>query len=170
MLNPFAKSPGERDGIPVLPGAFPVVGHIPAVYHKLPETIRRAQAEIGNLFWITAGFGWILYCTGPEAVEIFRNKAFDSGHLEKLAPAVAGGTMLARDGAAHRHMRGALTKPFLPRGLTASGVGATIAVSLGEMAARWVGESGAKVLPESQEAALDIIFRLLGVATSELAA
>lgn len=169
MLNPFSRSPGLRDGIPILPGAFPVVGHIPAVYHKLPEVIRSAQAEIGNLFWITTGFGWILYCTGPEAVEIFRNHSFDSGHLEKLAPAVAGGTMLARDGAAHRHMRGALTKPLLPRGLTASGVGATIAVTLGEMASRWVGQGSARVLPDAKEAALDIIFRLLGVAPAELA-
>ncbi|MEO5729084.1 MAG: cytochrome P450 [Byssovorax sp.] len=168
MLNPFTRSPGQRDGIPIHPGAFPIVGHLPAVYYRLPEVIRRAQAEIGPLFWISTGFGSLLFCTGPEAVEIFRNRAFDSAHLEKLAPAVASGTMLARDGAPHRHMRSALAGPFLPRGLTASGVGATIAISLGEVAARWVGQGSARVLPDAQEAALDIIFRLLGVAPSEL--
>ena len=26
MVNPFANSPGLRDGIPILPGAFPLAG------------------------------------------------------------------------------------------------------------------------------------------------
>jgi cytochrome P450 len=168
MLNPFARG-GQREGLPVHPGAFPLVGHVPAIYYRLPEVLRRAQVELGPLYWVTAGFGWVLFCSGPEAVDVFRNRAFDSAHLEKLAPAIAGGTMLARDGAAHRHLRGALAKPFLPRGLTASGVGATIGVTLGELASRWVGEGSARVLPDAQAAALDVIFRLLGVAPAELA-
>ncbi len=170
MLNPFNRSPGLRDGIPILPGAFPLIGHIPTVYRKLPETIRRARAEYGDLVWVTTGFGWLLYCTGPGAIDLFRNRSFDSSHLETVYPTVGGGTMLARDGAAHRHMRGALNQPFLPRGLTASGVGATVATVLGEVAARWVGKGSAQVLPEAQEATLDIIFRLLGISASELAA
>ena len=167
MLNPFARG-GQREGLPVHPGAFPIVGHIPAIYYGLPEVLRRAQAELGPLYWVTTGFGWVLFCSGPEAVDVLRNRAFDSAHLEKVAPAVASGTMLARDGAPHRHLRGALAKPFLPRGLTASGVGATIAVALSAVASRWVGQGSARVLPDAQEAALDIIFRLLGVAPAEL--
>lgn len=171
MLNPFSRSPGQREGIPILPGAFPVLGHIPAVYHRLPEVLRWARAEFGSLFWVTPGFGnWVVFCTGPEAPDIFRNKAFKSSHLEELAPAVAGGTMLSQDGPPHRHMRGALTRPFLPRGLAASGVGAAIAVTMSDLAARWVGQGSARVLPDAQEAALDIIFRMLGVATSDLSA
>ncbi len=167
MLNPFARG-GQREGLPIHPGAFPLVGHIPAIYYRLPEVLRRAQAELGPLYWVAAGFGWVLFCSGPEAVDVLRNRAFDSAHLEKLAPAIASGTMLARDGAPHRHLRGALAGPFLPRGLTASGVGATIAVALGEVAARWVGQGSARVLPDAQDAALDIIFRLIGVAPAEL--
>jgi cytochrome P450 family 117 subfamily A len=167
MLNPFARG-GQREGLPIHPGAFPLVGHVPAIYYRLPEVLRRAQASLGPLYWVAAGFGWVLFCSGPEAVHVFHNRAFDSSHLEKLAPAIASGTMLARDGAPHRHLRGALAGPFLPRGLTASGVGATIAVALGEVAARWVGQGSARVLPDAQDAALDIIFRLIGVAPAEL--
>ncbi len=167
MLNPFSRG-GQREGLPVHPGAFPVVGHLPAVYYRLPEMLRRAQADLGPLYWVAAGFGWLLFCSGPEAVDVLRNRAFASAHLEKLTPAIASGTMLGQDGAPHRHLRGALAKPFQPRGLTASGVGATIAVALSEVASRWVGQGSARVLPDAQAAALDIIFRLLGVAPAEL--
>jgi cytochrome P450 len=169
VLNPFSRSPGLREGLPILPGAFPIVGHIPAVYHRLPEVLRWAKAEYGPLYWVTPGFGnWVVFCTGPDALEIFRHKSFKSSHLEKVAPIVAGGTMLSQDGPSHRHMRGAMTRPFLPRGLTAGSVGAAIAVTMSDVAARWVGKGVAHVLPDAQEAALDIIFRILGVAPSDL--
>jgi cytochrome P450 monooxygenase len=171
LLNPFNRSIRERAGLPVLPGAFPLVGHIPAFYRRLPETIGWALRELGPVFWITPGSGmWIVVCSGPEALEIFRSKAFDSSHLGAISPLVAGQSVLAQDGGAHRHLRSALTGPFLPRGLGAGAVGSMMARALADLAAGWVERGEARVLPEVQDATLAIIFRMIGVDPADLAA
>ncbi|MFO0592219.1 MAG: cytochrome P450 [Polyangiaceae bacterium] len=170
MENPFAKSVRTRDGLPVLPGAFPLIGHIPMAYRHFPEAMQKASdLGLGPMFWITTGFGmWVLLCTTPESLELFRNKAFTSEHLQEIAPLVAGQSLLSQDGAAHRHMRGAMNGPFLPRGLSAAKAGAMAAGVLTEMCDRWVAKGSAKVLPEIQSAALDIMFRMLGVDVGDL--
>ena len=121
MQNPFSRSVEMKDGLPVLPGAFPLVGHIPLVYRGLHEGLQKAtDLGIGPLFWVTTGLGtWMVMCTSPEALEVFRNKAFTSRHLQEIAPLVAGQSVLAQDGDAHRRMRSAVNAPFLPRGLSA---------------------------------------------------
>src|SRR4051812_18603384 len=82
VQNPFARSVRYRHGLPVLPGAFPVVGHIPVVYRDLPAVLRKAKADHGPMFWITLGLGtWALLCTGEEGLACFRSPAFSSAHL-----------------------------------------------------------------------------------------
>jgi cytochrome P450 family 117 subfamily A len=163
----------------VLPGAFPLVGHIPAMYRRLPEVTRRARAEIGPIFWITLGSGmWVAVCTGREALEIFKSKAFTSAHLQTIAPLVAGMSVLAQDGGAHRHLRSALNGPFLPRGLAAGVVGSKpggptepmMGGALGALCAGWCAKGKARVVPDIQDAALAIIFRMIGVDPQELPA
>ncbi|MFO0759189.1 MAG: cytochrome P450 [Byssovorax sp.] len=171
MQNPFSRSPKPREGLPVLPGAFPLVGHIPALYRGAATVLSRARAEHGPLFWITLGSGtWVLVCTGPEAFDVFRHPAFDSSHLPAISPLVAGHSILALDGPPHRRMRSALNKPFQPRGLTAGKVGEVTAETLSAMIERWAAAGEARVLPDVQEAALAIIFGILGVKPSDLAA
>src|SRR5687768_7369651 len=116
MRNPLSRTVKYRDGIPVLPGAFPVVGHLPLIYSDAENGLRRARAEVGNVFWLRAGPGVdLVSCAGPDALEIFRSKAFTNEHLQELSPLVAAGTLLAQEGAAHRHMRAAMNGPFAPR-------------------------------------------------------
>lgn len=170
MENPFSRSVRTRDGLPVLPGAFPLVGHIPRVYRGLPGAFEKAAAlGLGPMFWMTTGFGtWVLVCTTPESLEVFRDKAFTSRHLQEIAPLVAGQSLLSQDGELHRHMRTAMNGPFLPRGLSAGVAGAMSGKVLSELTDRWAAKGEAAVLPEIQGAALDIMFRMLGVAVDDL--
>lgn len=171
ILNPFARAVRYRDGLPVMPGAFPLVGHVPAVYLGAPEFLRGGRKELGNLFWMMAGPGMdLISCAGEGALEIFRNKAFSSGHLEEVSPLVGRGTVLAQDGAAHRHTRAAMNGPFSPRGLGVKEVGAMAARVIEERAAAWAEAGSVTILAETRELALEIIFRLLGVAPEDLGA
>jgi cytochrome P450 len=171
VQNPLARSIRTRDGLPVLPGAFPLVGHLPAFYRRLPEVMRRARADLGPIFWITLGPGmWVALCTGLEALEIFRSKAFDSSHLPTVSPLVAGASVLAQDGRAHRHLRSALNGPFLPRGLAAGRVGPMMARALGDLCAGWCARGEARIVPAIQDTALAIIFRMIGVDPGDLPA
>lgn len=166
MRNPFSRAVRMRDGFPVLPGAFPLVGHLPMLYRGLPAAFERSR-EIGDIFWIHAG-AWVLLCRGQDALEILKNKAFTSEHLKEIAPAVAGESLLSQDGALHRHMRSAMNGPFSPKGLTAGAFGRMSAGLLGELAGRWAGARRAKALPEVQTVTLDILFRMLGVPVHDI--
>lgn len=168
MRNPFARAVKLRDGFPVMPGAFPLVGHIPVVYRGLADLFQESRG-LGPMVWVTFGFGmWTLVCSGPEALEIFKSKAFTSTHLQQIAPLVAGESLLAHDGAAHRHMRSAMNAPFTPRGLSASTFGPMSAGALSRLAGRWTAEKRARVLPDIQRVALEIIFQMLGVSVDNL--
>jgi cytochrome P450 family 117 subfamily A len=165
------SAPRLREGLPVAPGALPLIGHLPRAFRSMPALIRRAHAELGPLFWITPGFGvWILFHTGPGALDDFRNKSLSSAHLPRISPTVAGESILSHDGARHRKMRAAMNKPFHPRGLGASEAGATMARVFTDLAARWADRGEARVLPDIQEATLEVIFRMLGVGVGDLPA
>ena len=171
MRNPFSRTVRERDGFPAFPGAFPLLGHLPMIYEGFGEMYPELR-KLGPVVWLEAGFGVsLLLCSGVEALEILKNKAFTSTHLQEMAPLVAGQSVLAQDGGpAHRHMRGALNGPFLPRGLSASAMGRMSAGLLSELVAGWVERGRAKVLPEVQRTALEIIFRMLGAPVDDLEA
>lgn len=159
-----------RDGFPVMPGAWPLIGHIPMVYRDLPGAFRKAQElGLGPMFWVTTGFGvWVLLCTSPESIEIFKSKAFTSKHLQEIAPLVAGHSLLSQDGPPHRHMRSAMNGPFQSRGLDAATAGAMSAKVLSALTDRWAERPSVKVLPDIQGAALEVIFRMLGVEVDDL--
>lgn len=169
MLNPLARSPGTRRGFPIAPGAFPLVGHLPALYRDMPGLLGRSRAALGPLFWVTLGRRtWLLVCCGAAGLEVFQSRAFSSTHLQKGASLVAGRSLLAQDGEIHRRMRGAMHRPFLPRGLAASAVARLMASAFVDLAERWLAQGGARVLPEVQEVAIAIIFRTLGVDDADL--
>lgn len=171
LLNPFARAVRYRDGLPVLPGAFPLIGHLPAVYKGAPALFRDARKELGNVFWVKAGPGFdLVSCAGVDAIEIFRNKAFTNEHLQEVSPLVARGTLLAQEGAAHRHMRAAMNGPFAPRALSAKTVGPMAGAVIAERVARWMDRKQVRILAETRELALEIIFRLIGVSPEDLGA
>ncbi|HLM72215.1 MAG TPA: hypothetical protein VK459_05980, partial [Polyangiaceae bacterium] len=57
LKNPFAFRVHYRDGIPVLPGAFPIIGQAPSLYLDAAEVMLRGRERLGNLFWMDVGFG-----------------------------------------------------------------------------------------------------------------
>lgn len=171
MLSPFTRSPGQRKGLPISPGAFPLIGHLPALYRDLPALLTESQRALGPLFWITLGRRtWILVCCGAEALEVLQSASFSSTHLQKGAGAVAGRSLLAQDGDVHRRMRGAMHRPLFPRGLAAGAIPSLMARALTELTERWSAAGRATVLPDVQEVALSIIFRTLGVTDADLPA
>lgn len=169
MLNPFARSPGLRNGFPIAPGAFPLAGHLPALRRDLPGLLRRSHAALGPLFWVTLGRRtWILICRGSPGLEVLQSPTFSSTHLQKGASLVAGRSLLAQDGDIHRRMRGAMHRPFLPRGLAAGAVARLAAAAFTDLVERWLHRGHARLLPEIQEVAISIIFRALGIEAAEL--
>jgi cytochrome P450 len=113
---------------------------------------------------------WILVCSGVEGLKVLNSTAFTSTHLQKGASLVAGRSLLAQDGADHRRMRGAMHRPFLPKGLAASPVPELMAGALVQLAERWAQRGEARVLRDVQEVAIAVIFRMLGVHDADLPA
>jgi cytochrome P450 len=117
-----------RDGFPVMWGAFPVVGHLPAHAFAPLAFDRLAEREVGPFFWNEAGFGLRqLQCLLPESFEVFKHPASSSEYVHERVPDLFGVSLIGKDGAAHRHQRSAMSAPFTPRGLTETGLGAEFA-------------------------------------------
>src|SRR3954464_4061078 len=73
--SPAATSVQKREGLPVLPGALPLVGHVPWLYFCAPEVLREAQQQLGPVFWVSLGFGgWQVACTNPEGFELLKSR------------------------------------------------------------------------------------------------
>lgn len=169
--NPFDATPGLRRGLPVAPGAFPLVGHLPAIYRDLPDFLKRSRAQVGPLFWVALGRRtWILVTTGAAGLDVLQSPDFSSRHLQRGAALIAGRSVLAEDGDVHRRMRAAMHRPFLPRGLAAGAVARDMARALEGLVERWRARGRARVLPDVQEVAIEIVFRMLGVADADLRA
>src|SRR5262245_32782815 len=118
LLNPLRRRVSARDGFPALGGAFPVVGHLPAIATDFLGLLRRGEREHGPLFWLDGGFGrTMLQAVLPDAFTLFKNKVTTSTYLQKDFYELFGVALIAQDGPAHHHMRSAMNAPFLPRGL-----------------------------------------------------
>ncbi len=172
-LNPLAREITQRDGFSMLPGGFPLVGHMPATAVDELGLLRDAERLLGPMFFWNQGFGAIqLVCTHREAFSLFRNKVTDSEYiLEHRGIAdLFGAGVIARDGAQHRHLRSAMNGPFLPRGLGEANVGELVASLVESRVRSWVGRRDVRVLAETRELALEVMFRLVGVDEHEIAA
>ncbi|HZF51870.1 MAG TPA: cytochrome P450 [Polyangiaceae bacterium] len=171
MKNPFARTIRYKDGLPVLPGAFPVVGHIPALYHGGIDTLREGHRTLGPLFWCSFALGqWCLLCEGQQAYDILKRRATSSQHYKSSTGILLGEFMLVQDDPSHRHLRSALSGPFSPRGLAATGIGGRMAKTIEASVERWASERRIRVLPETQIISLEIIFQILGIEAQELPA
>lgn len=150
-------------------GAFPFVGHLPALAADGLGFIRLAEREKGKLFWMDGGFGvGVLNCLDTESFGLFKNKVTTSQYMGKdfMAP-LFGGSMIAQDGELHRHMRTAMNAPFSMRGLADAKVGTTIAAIVQRRVRSWVGRE-IRILAETRELTLEVMFRILGVQDEDL--
>jgi cytochrome P450 len=159
----------ERDGFPVIPGALPLIGHLPYLSYDPAALLRRAHRELGPLVWLDLGFGnRVLNVAGLEALEILKTKRGTNAHLNK-APVLFGDCISVHDGARHAHMRQAMSPSFTPRGLSAGRVGALTAAVIAERVAEWPRRGSVVILSEAQSIALEVIFRIIGIDTHDLA-
>ncbi|WP_437753632.1 cytochrome P450 [Sorangium sp. So ce1389] len=168
--NPLARRVQTRHGFPVLPGGFPVVGHMPAIAVDTLGLLREGQRRFGSLFFSHQGFDdWHLVYASNEAFSLFKSKALDSSYLtEGGLGNLFGQTLMAHDGASHRHIRTAMNGPFSPKGLDAAEVGAIVAASVERKVRSWLGRRDVLVLRETRELALEVMFKITGVVDDEL--
>jgi cytochrome P450 len=171
LLNPLERRGAELRGFPLFRGAFPVLGHLPAIAGDYLGLVRRAAQEVGPFFWLRSGFAApTLTCVDPEVFSIFRNKVTTSTYLQELLPDLFGVSLIAQDGPVHQHMRSAMNAPFLPRGLTAAEVGPLLAGIIEQRVSGWRDRGEVTILAETRELVLAIMFRLLGVPETNLSA
>lgn len=151
-------------GFPVLPGAVPVLGHLPTLMFDGVGALRRGYEALGPLFWVRFGMrNPVLFCADSESFELLKHKSVTmKGAFEGLERMI-GDSTIVRDGAPHQRVRSALNPIFSMRGILSSGVGAVMARTVIERIERWVALRELPVLKETQELALDIIFRVAGV-------
>ncbi|HEX8441161.1 cytochrome P450 [Archangium sp.] len=156
-----------REGIPVLPGALPLVGHSLYTMGNALTFLRDAEAQVGPLFWTKNVGLYTLVCMGEPGFELLKNKVARSGFIGEQLPDFIGDSLLSRDGVPHRSVRSAMSGPFTPRGLTSSGASAISAEVIESYVARFP-EEPFSLLSQTQGLALDIIFRIMGIEGSEL--
>ena len=171
--NPLARRVEERHGFPVLPGGFPLLGHLPAIAIDELGLLRDAERRLGSLFYVSFGFGnYQLVHMGKDAMALFRNKGADSSYMREGGGVtdVFGQSVLVHDGPVHHHLRSAMNGPFQPRGLAEARVGEIVAELVDRCVRRWSGRTGVRVLADTRELALEVMFRLVGVDDAEIAA
>ncbi len=169
LLNPLNRRHRLRHGIPVVPGAFPLIGHLPAIVCDLPRLLRQAEQTLGSHFWLDFGpVGHLMTSMDSEAFALLRHRDVSSALIEKIAPEVFGGTLVVQDGGAHRQARDAIQAAFLPMGLTQAGIGDLFAPIIRARVQRWRDRGDVPILRETGDLTLELIFSLMGIPTQEL--
>ncbi|WNG38444.1 cytochrome P450 [Archangium violaceum] len=168
LLFQLPQKETHRDGIPILPGGLPLVGHAPFNIGSPLTFLRNAASKVGPLFWTKNMGGWSLVCMGEPGFELLKNRVTSSEFIREQAPDFIGDSLLSRDGVPHRNLRSAMSGAFTPRGLTSSGAAAISAEVIEASVASLPQQGPFSLLAETQKLALDIIFRIMGIDRSEL--
>ncbi len=164
-----SQQPELREGIPVLPGAFPILGHAPHTLGNALTFLRDAEARVGPLFWTKNIGRYTLVSMGEPGFELLKNKVTSSEFIREGSPDFIGDSLMSRDGTSHRNLRSAMSAAFTPRGLTASGA-ASIAAEVVESYTSRLPQEPFSLLDVTQGLTLDVIFRIIGIDNEELAA
>ncbi|MFS8116725.1 cytochrome P450, partial [Rhizobium jaguaris] len=169
LLNPLNRRHRLRDDIPVMPGAFPLVGHLPAIVCDLPRLLRRAERTLGSHFWLDFGpAGQLMTCLDPDAFALLRHKDVSSALIEEIAPEILGGTLVTLNGSAHRQARDGIKSAFLPRGLTEAGIGELFEPVIRARVQAWRERGEVTILPETGDLMLKLTFYLMGIPAQDL--
>jgi cytochrome P450 family 117 subfamily A len=169
LLNPLDRRHKTHHHIPVMPGAFPLVGHLPAIVCALPRLLQRAEQDFGSHFWLDFGpAGPLLTCLHPDAFALLRHKDVSSALIEEIAPELLGGTLVAQDGGAHRQARDAIKSAFLPKGLTQARIGELFAPIIQARVQTWRDRGEVRILRETGDLMLRLIFSLMGIPAQDL--
>lgn len=162
------SKPKMREGLPILPGSLPLLGHLMRTTEDIPVMLEGAVRDLGPQFWMRMS-EWVLMCTGQDAFDLLKNKTTTSAHYNDLVSDFIGASLLGVDGGMHRRMRGAMNGPFTPKGITATGAATISAEVIEERLARF-DPSSIVIHDETQTIALHIIFRVLDIPAADLAA
>jgi cytochrome P450 family 117 subfamily A len=165
------KSIQYRDGIPVLPRRLPLLGHAWIHSGDVGATLREGKNQLGPLFWIDIFLNkWCLIYLGDDALEVIRSKEVTNAHMRefKMAMIILGESLLTQEGAEHRHMRSAMNAPFTPRGLGEARVGEQIASTVTARVDEWIERKQVSAITETKKLALEVIFRVVGVESSQI--
>lgn len=168
LLNPLGR---RRDiaGFPFARGAFPVLGHMPALATDTLGFLRRAERDHGRAFFIDQGFGaQALVWTDPEAFSIYKTKLGSSAYMRDAGGSMFGESVIVQDGKVHQRMRAVLNGPFTPRGLGVAEIGALFAGIVRERVRAIDLGAPLAILSFTRELALDVIFRVIGVGDRDL--
>ncbi len=155
----------------MLPGAFPGLGHLPAFLGSAPELISGGRQRFGTLFWLNLGpgLGWHLTLCGKEGFDLLKNKSLSNEHLSKTHPQfITERGLMALEGSGHQRLRSLMGPAFSPRGLVENGAARISAETVRDMVSGWASRRKVVVLPDTQRAALDVIFQMLDVPREEL--
>jgi len=158
--------------LPVLGGGLPVVGHTLRLLKDQQGAFRELRASPSPLCWVKIiGLGWVVVYTRLESFDLFMNRITSSARMVDQAEVVVGrSSMISADGAAHRHLRRAASGPFTPRGLSMTGVSATMEEVVVARVEAMLAKEELVLLDETQRVALDIIFRIMGIPEAQLEA
>ncbi len=171
LTNPLRSSIKYKSGVPVLPGSFPGVGHLPAFFADAPGLLQRGRQKLGPLFYLHMGpgLGWHPTCCGKEGFALLKNKALSNAHLAKShSQFITERGLMALEGSAHQRLRGLMNAVFSPRGIEQHGVAKIIADAYRPIVESWATRRTVKVLADTHHVALDIIFQILDVPRDEL--
>lgn len=165
LLNPIGGYAPAIGGFEVVRGAFPFVGHVPALASDPLTFIRDAELRHGPFFFIEgASRVQILVCAHPDALAVFKSKVVSSSYMRDVDGGAFGESVIVQDGKVHQRMRAVLNGPFTPRGLAAAELGPLVADIIERRVRRFERGEPIRVLAETREIALEVIFRLIGIA------
>lgn len=168
LSNPLARS-RRLDGFPVARGAFPFLGHVPSLALDTLGVVREAERELGPLFFIDQGFGYhLLLCTEPEAIDVYLSKVGSNDYMRDASGGMFGESVIVHDGKVHARMRAVLNASFTPRGLSAAEVAPMIADIVEARVRGFSRSEPVRVLAETREMALDVVFRIVGIDDTDL--
>ncbi len=160
----------QKDGFPVMPGKIPWLGHVHQISRDALGQLRQAEAACGPIFWTYFGASLpVLQIMDEAGLAILQNKYTDNSYLREQMPVITGEAMNAFDGPRHRHARRASTPAFTPSGLTRARVGQFVVQAIEQRLKRWTSVSQLAIFPETKDIALEVVFRIMGIETHELA-
>ncbi len=169
FLSRTSAFPSQPAGMPIAPGWLPVLGHVPRLILDLPGLLRSCE-RAGPLCWLDLARAQTLLSTREEGFTVFRNRETSSKNLGSGDTGLLGRSLLVLDGAPHRRTRGAMSAPFTPRGLNAARAGALIRDVVEPRVEAWTHHREIALTEETREFAVDVIFRMMGIPSPELAA